>query len=268
MPFCLLSDEFNRQSLFNTQVSSTPPRYTSDSFSSISISLDFDFISAIDPCQSDYSDNESDDDGYETVPSPSRAYLNESSPPIQPPSRLSTTSVSEDSSIDLSRDCADIGKESTSSVALNNTTNSINPIRLRALKSELSSFDLNSTNPVPVNLNGFYASEINRLNSFKKQNRDVFARLKVEELAYAGFYLDAEGTLVQCPWCTIKLTEQKFESILDERSHITGSPLDNEPWTAMCVHRQEILQRTNKDTPWCPWVRRETGGLYPNIMMV
>jgi hypothetical protein len=120
----------------------------------------------------------------------------------------------------------------------------------------------------PVDPLAFFAHESNRLESFKKLNRDTFAQTKTEELANAGFYLKAEGTAVQCPWCKIELTEAAFERILRRRPPIPNSPLNDEPWTAMRVHRHANGQQTDEAHSWCPCVRRELLGLYPNIAMV
>ena len=144
----------------------------------------------------------------------------------------------------------------------------INPFQELASEARSLSLDIIQTDISPIDPCAYFAYEINRLDSFKKQNRQTFAQIKVEELAYAGLYLNAEGTIIRCPWCKIEMTEEKIENILRRPPIIPGSPLNDEPWVAMQVHRHEYGQSTDKDHPWCPWVRREPDKLYPNIMMV
>lgn len=113
----------------------------------------------------------------------------------------------------------------------------------------------------------FFAHEINRLDSFRKQNRTVFAQTRVEELAYAGFNLNDEGTIVQCSWCKIELTEEKFQKLLNTRPGDPGSVLNDEPWNAMCVHRHENGQAIDPVISGCPWVRRNPQAALLNVMM-
>ncbi len=160
---------------------------------------------------------------------------------------------------------SDSHNEFAALIVMNNT----NPFQQMALESRSPPMDdIVHTDISPIDPHGLFAYEINRLESFKKRNRETFAHIKVEELAYAGFYLNAEGTIVQCPWCKVEITEEKFENIIRRRPTIPGSPLNDEPWTAMRVHRHENGQFISKDHPWCPWVRREPDGLYPNVVMV
>ncbi|CAF4961352.1 unnamed protein product [Rotaria sp. Silwood1] len=90
----------------------------------------------------------------------------------------------------------------------------------------------------------------------------------IEELAYAGFYLNAAGTHVKYPWCIVELSEQRFEDIIRRRPSFPVLPLLNdEPWTAMRVHMHENEQLLDKDNSWCLWIRRKPDGHYPNVMM-
>lgn len=146
--------------------------------------------------------------------------------------------------------------------------NSMNPFQQLTLEPKSPPFDIIQTDIQPIDTCAYFAYEINRLDSFKKQNRLTFADIKMEELAYAGFYLNGEGTIVHCPWCKVEISEEKFQDILHRRPIIPGSPLNDEPWTAMRVHRHENGQTIDKDHPWCPWVRRELTEIYLNIMMV
>lgn len=116
----------------------------------------------------------------------------------------------------------------------------------------------------PVDLRSLLAHESNRLETFKKQNRETFGQVSVKHLAYVGFYLNGEGTRILCPWCEIQLTEQHFEEITHARPSVTRSSISEEPWTPMRVHRHVNGLRMDQDHPWCTWVRRELGGLYQN----
>jgi hypothetical protein len=120
----------------------------------------------------------------------------------------------------------------------------------------------------PVDISALHAHESNRLETFKKQNREKFANVDVAHLAYVGFYLNAEGTVVQCPWCDVRLNEQQFEDIMRTRPTVARSALSDEPWTPMRVHRHANGLVMDQNHPWCTWVRREAGGLYPNVTMV
>ena len=146
--------------------------------------------------------------------------------------------------------------------------NQINPFQQLASESKATSTNTGSTDLSPVDPDACFGYEMCRLESFKKQNRQTFAGMKVEEMANAGFYLNGEGTTVRCPRCKIELTEEKFERIILTRPVLPGSPLNDEPWTAMRVHRHENGQMVDGNHPWCPWVRREPDGLYPNVLMV
>jgi hypothetical protein len=253
--------------LFNTQTSSsTSSRTTFESVSSISTtSGPWDLTSPLDLNISDYSD-ESDDEGYETVATPFRAHFSDRISPIQSPPPPPMTPSHGPSTNTAPTDIMpnDSHHELTSLII----TSQINPFQQLALKPRSPSLDMPQTDISPIDPCAYFAYESNRLDSFKKRNRETFARIKVGELAYAGFYLNAEGTIVRCPWCKVEITEEKFADILHRRPVIPGSPLNHEPWTAMRVHRHENGQFVDKDHPYCPWVRREPGGLYPNVIMV
>ncbi|CAF5031787.1 unnamed protein product, partial [Rotaria sp. Silwood1] len=134
----------------------------------------------------------------------------------------------------------------------------MNPFQKWVLKSKSPSIDPRAP----------FAYESNRLDSFKKQNRETFAQVKIEELAYAGFYLDAAGTHVKYPWCIVELSEQRFEDIIRRRPSFSVLPLLNdEPWAAMHVHMHENEQLLDKDNSWCLWIRRKPDGHYRNFMM-
>ena len=120
----------------------------------------------------------------------------------------------------------------------------------------------------PVDIRALHAHELNRLDTFKKQNRDTFANVDSAHLAYVGFYLNGEGNLIQCPWCDVCLTEQQFEDIVRTRPSVARSALSDEPWTPMRVHRHANGILMDQNHPWCTWVRREAGGLYPNVTIV
>ncbi len=256
-----MEDELEHQRSYNTQSSLTSSRATRNSFSSVSTTSGIlDRTSSNELNISDYS-NESDDEGYETVAAPSRAHFSDHISPSLPVTPSHEPSIAET--------CTDmITNDSQSRLTSPIITHLINPFQQFALQTRSLSVDMTSTDISPVDPHAFFAYECNRLDSFKKLNRETFAQVKVEELAYAGFYLNAEGTAVQCPWCMIGLTEQRFEKILHRRPIIPGSPLNDEPWTAMRVHRHENGQFTDKAHSCCPWVRRELGGLYPNVSMV
>jgi hypothetical protein len=211
---------------------------------------------------SDYSD-QSDDEGYETVASPLTSCFNDRiaslpSPPLPPttPSKIVMPS-------DI------IPSHGQSELTSLIVMNQINPFERLALEPQPTSpEDIIHTDVAPIDPDACFAYELHRLESFKKQNRETFANIRVEELANAGFYLNAEGTMVRCPRCKIEMTEEAFEDIIRRRPIIPGSPLNDEPWTAMRVHRQAIGLLMGVNHPWCPWVRRAADELYPNVIMV
>lgn len=250
-------DDFEHQRSYNTQFSSASSRTTSGSISSISTTPGINDILSPIELISDYSE-ESDDDNYEPIATPFRAHFVEYISPPLPSNRSIVTPPTDNNP-------TDIHTESTSPMLMNR----INPFKQVALESRSPPMDISHTTDIsPIDTQRFFTSEINRLESFKKRNREKFADLKIEELAYAGFYLTSDCTIVQCPWCKVEITEGKFQKILQRRPMIPGSPLNDEPWTAMRVHRHEIGQSMGKDHSWCLWVRREPDEFYPNIIMV
>lgn len=120
----------------------------------------------------------------------------------------------------------------------------------------------------PVDIRAFLAHESNRLDTFKRHDRTTFAQVEVAYLAYVGFYLNGEGTNLLCPWCDVSISEQQYESIIKIRPSVARSTLSDEPWTPMRVHRHANGVMMDQNHAWCTWVRREAGGLYPNVTMV
>ncbi|CAF0770096.1 unnamed protein product [Rotaria sp. Silwood1] len=258
-------NEIEYQRSYNTQVSLISNRTTLDSFSSVSTtSSNLDHTSEIEPNRSDYSD--SDEDGYEPVATPFKSQFIDHTSPMQSP--ISPSSIAISNEISSPQDCTDIitsdGNGRWTSPILENQTN---PFQQLAIEERSPPIDIVCTDISPVDPRAFFAYESNRLDSFKRHNRETFAQVKVGELAYAGFYLNGEGTIVKCPWCAVELTEQKFERLMRLRPSIPGSLLNDEPWTAMQVHRHENGLLMGKIHSWCLWVRREQGGLYPNVRM-
>ena len=211
---------------------------------------------------SDCSD-QSDDEGYETVASPLTSYFNDRIAPLPSPPLSSATSSKTVMPFDI------IPSHGQSELTSLIVPNHINPFERLALEPRTTLLeDIAHTDVAPVDPDACFAYELHRLESFKKQNRETFANIRVEELANAGFYLNAEGTMVRCPRCKIEMTERKFESIIRRRPIIPGSPLNDEPWTAMRVHRHVNGQSLDGNHAWCPWVRRAADDLYPNVIMV
>jgi hypothetical protein len=237
------------------------------------------------PFLSDQSEELSDDEGFETVAPPSTTYSISGYPPIRspPPSALSH----ESSTTEHAQPCLDPIINNVHSQLTSPTMSQINPFIQLKLREQLKrdhiddsiSSDINShemspliTSPLaissPVDIRSLLAHESNRLDSFKKQDRETFAQVNVAHLAYVGFFLNGEGTLIQCPWCDVRLTEQLFEDIVRTRPTVARSSLIDEPWTPMRVHRHANGILMDQNHSWCTWVRREAGGLYPNITMV
>lgn len=209
----------------------------------------------------------SDDEGYEPVASPLKStFLDPNSIPRIPSSTSSLLSSSDSSSISVAQACTDGTNNAHKSSPI--PTDSLNPFQASSIQRRSPPLDIARTDTSPIDPVAFYAFEANRLESFKRQKRVTFAGLTIDEIAYAGFYLNGEGTAVQCPYCFIEISEETFLHILHERPILPGSPLNDEPWTAMRVHRHEIGQRTNQTQSWCPWVRRDRCGLYPNVALV
>ena len=254
-----LLDEIQRQQSYNTQSSSTSST-TLYSFASVSTTPgSIDLKSPIETNISDYAE-ESDEEGYEPVATPHRAQF--MGPVTPPPSYDSTTTAG--GTLESVGVIDDGHKHLTSPISINGS----NPLEQLAFQPTSPPFEISYTDLSPVDLSAHFAYESHRLDSFKKRNREVFAQIKVEDLANAGFYLNAEGTVIECPWCHIKVDEAKIERLLRRRPIIPDAPLNDEPWTAMRIHRHENVQFMDRAHPWCPCVRREYGGLYPNVMIV
>ncbi|CAF2659502.1 unnamed protein product [Rotaria sp. Silwood2] len=261
-------NDIEYQQSYNTQLSTVSIRTTLGSFSSVSTtSGNTDHSPAFEPNRSDYS--ASDDEGYEIVATPFKSQFMDHTSPIQSPTSPPSIAISHESSVTTPpQDCTDIiASDSHGRWTSPILTDQTNPFQQLAMESRSAPIDITSTDISPVDPPASFAYESNRLDSFKRHNRETFAQVKVEELAYAGFYLNAEGTIVKCPWCAVELTEQKIENIIRLRPPIPGSLLNEEPWTAMHVHRHANGQLMGKTHSWCLWVRREQGGLYPNVIM-
>lgn len=217
---------------------------------------------------SDCSDVSDDDDGSERVASPFQAYLSEvSSTSIS--SSLPPTPGHELSAISTSEMCLDaVSNSGPLPPTLSSALNERNPFQRLLSPPNSPPVSVPPTDLSPVDPLAFFGYESNRLDSFKKLNCPTFAERPMGEVANAGFYLMADGTTVQCPWCKVELTEAAFDKILQQRPKIPRSPLNDEPWTAMRVHRHANGQKTNEVNSWCPFVRREWIGLEPNIPMV
>ncbi|UJR37011.1 hypothetical protein I4U23_029718 [Adineta vaga] len=262
------SHQIEHQRSYDTQFSSASTPNVLQSFSSIStIPSTIERRSSNEVNMSDFSEESNDEEDYEPVATPFRAYFIENLSPTQSPA-LPMTSLHESSSDPAAQACTDMITSTnhgqlTSPIVLNQT----NPFQQFQLPTNSPALDITSTSLSPVDPQAFFSYESNRLDSFKKLNRETFAQMKIGELAYAGFYLNAEGTKVQCPWCMLELTEPMFERILNRRPIIPRSPLNDEPWTATRVHRHVNGQNTNKMHSWCPYVRREVIGLYSNSIM-
>ncbi|CAF1564103.1 unnamed protein product, partial [Adineta ricciae] len=255
------SNEFEHQQSYNTQFSSSSapaPLYSVSSISTVSSLTDRRSSNEFN--MSDYSEESDSDNDYETVATPFRADYNDYVSPIQSPTSL-TTAMS-------AQVCTD-AMITTNSGRLTSPTliNRINPFQQVLTQAISPPIDIAATDLSPVDPQSLFVYESNRLDTFKKLHRQTFAQMNIDELAYAGFYLNGEGTIIQCPWCLLELTEAMCERILRRRPAIPHSPLNDEPWTAMRVHRHASGQVTNKTHPWCSWVRRELSGLYSNVPM-
>ncbi len=219
-----------------------------------------DLKSPIETNISDYAE-ESDEEGYEPVATPHRAQF---MGPITPPLSYDSTTTTAGGTLESVGVIDDGHKHLTSPISINGS----NPLEQLAFQPTSPPFEISHTDISPVDLSAFFAYESHRLDSFKKRNREVFAQIRVEELANAGFYLNAENTVIECPWCHINVNEAKVERILRRPPIIPDAPLNDEPWTAMRIHRHENGRTMDGAHPWCPFVRRELGGLYPNVMIV
>ena len=235
---------------------------------------------------SDHSEESSDDEYSVFIPQPPTAGLISGIASVR--SSSSSIPATEVSTTENARICLDsVFSNGSHHLTLPSITNQINPFEQLVLRQEQKrdytdgngspenvsheispSLDSSKCVSSPVDIRSLLAHESNRLDTFKKNNRETFAQVDVAHLAYVGLYLNAEGTAVQCPWCDISLTEQRFESIVCTRPTVARPSLIDEPWTPMRVHRHENGILMDQNHSWCTWVRRETGGLYPNVTMV
>jgi len=209
---------------------------------------------------SDYSED-SDDENYETIARPLNARFTAVLSPLPSPAPSSDQSPP----VAIQPSLVHLNSQDNS-----HSISPIVPIENHPFKT----LSMQTTPPVSPgdataldDIRQIFASESNRLETFRKQNRTEFARLSVEELAYAGFYLNVDGQTVQCPWCDITLSEKHFETILRRRPKVPGSPLNDEPWTAMRVHRHAVGQKIDRNNSYCVWVRRHRIDLFPNQMI-
>lgn len=235
------------------------------------------------PVNSDIEDEDSDDEGFEPIaPPPTTQYISRSPPLTAPALESGTTTTT--SNAETCSDPIHSGHTQLTSPLMASKINPFEQLMLRQQRNEQINEIISAENSSqemspcvsspqphvssPVDLRSLLAYESNRLDTFKKQNREIFGHVNAAHLAYVGFYLNGEGTLIQCPWCEIKLTERLFEDIMRVRPTVTRSSISEEPWTPMRVHRHENGIQMDQNHPWCTWVRREAGGLYPNVMMV
>lgn len=242
---------------------------------------------------SDLSNDTDDDEEFQTVAPPSTTQFMIANTSIRSPPPPQSALSHESSTTENAQTCSDpIGYNGHTQLTSPIMTTNINPFQQWHLlqqqrRSQQNDDNNNNNNSVdnilpeispsigsplavssPVDIRSLLAHESNRLDTFKKQNRDRFADVDVAHLAYVGFFLNGEGTIVQCPWCDVHLTEQQFEDIIRSRPSVARSALSNEPWTPMRVHRHANGILMDQNHPWCTWVRREAGGLYPNVTMV
>jgi hypothetical protein len=237
------------------------------------------------PFISDQSAGSSDDEGFETVARPSTTYSISSNPPIRspPPSAPSHESLTTVNAQTCSDPISASGHTQLTSPIIASMSH-MNPFKQLVLRQQQKSEPIDDSissdsgshemSPAiaavssPVDIRSLLAHESNRLDTFKKQNRETFAKVSIAHLAYVGFFLNGEGTVIQCPWCDVRLTEQHFEDIMRTRPSVARSALSDEPWTPMRVHRHANGLLMDQIHPWCTWVRREAGGLYSNVTMV
>jgi hypothetical protein len=289
---CLLGEP-QPQTSFNAQSSSSSSALTTGSFSSVSTTPAVVNVTSPssankfdEPFLSDQSEESSDDEGFETVAAPATTYFIPGMPPIRspPPSAPSHESLTTEKAQSCSDPIITNGHSQLTSPIVANQINPFKQLILREQQKRENPDDGISTDsgsremspsigsPLavssPVDLRSLLAHESNRLDSFKKQNREMFATVNVAHLAYVGFFLNGEGTVIQCPWCDVRLTEQQFDDIMRTRPSVARSALSDEPWTPMRVHRHANGVLMDQNHSWCTWVRREAGGLYPNVTMV
>ena len=237
------------------------------------------------PYLSDQSPDSSEDEASETVARPQTTYSIPGNQPVRspPPSTPAHESLTTVNAQACSDPVITNGHSHLISPIMASHMNPFQELVLRQQKNEQIDGNTSSDSgshemspaiaslpPVssPVDVRSLLAHESNRLDTFKKHNRETFAHIKVAHLAYVGFFLNAEGTVIQCPWCEVHLSEQQFEDITRTRPSVARSAISDEPWTPMRVHRHANGLIMDRNHPWCTWVRREAGGLYPNVTMV
>ncbi|CAF3816337.1 unnamed protein product [Rotaria sordida] len=281
------SNEPQTQTSFYAQPSSissqatTDPTLTTVSNISVPSTIDMD-----EPFLSDASEDLSDDEDLEPVAIPSTAYLIPSIPPIQSPTPPILSH--ESSTTEKAQTCSDPitsnGHNQSTPVSMNKHMNPFKQQYIRqqqiheltndSISAEIGSNELSPSIGClpsissPVDIRSLLAHESNRLDTFKRHNRNTFAQVPVGHLAYVGFFLNGECTAIQCPWCEVYLTEQEFEDIMRTRPTVARSAVSDEPWTPMRVHRHANGIMMDQNHSWCTWVRREAGGLYPNVTML
>ena len=292
--FCARADESELQhrTSLDAQNSSASSQATTDSIASVTttpavvdVTSPSRMRTVAESFLSDQSNDSSDEDEFETVASPPSAYriaaARSPAPSVltnEPPSTTATTETAQACSDPPS--AASLGNITSPSL-----TSQINPFKQLVLKDKHSSTEgtaspdivVHESSPLiggsslissPVDLHSLLAHESHRLETFRRQHRSTFARIDVAHLAYVGFFLHVGGDHVECPWCEVELTEERMMHIMDTQPSVARSTLSDEPWTPMRVHRHANGLRMGQAHSWCTWVRREAGGLYPNIAMV
>ncbi|UJR09177.1 hypothetical protein I4U23_013425 [Adineta vaga] len=279
------------QASYDVQSSSTSTQTTMSSFSSIlTTPAVTDILSPSslnifnEPFLSDRSDESSDEEGFQTVARPPTAIITSNLSIRSPPPPVLSH---ESSTTENAQTCSDpVSTNAYSQLTSPMMASQINPFKQLVLQqqgrehaadsisSDTGSHDMSpiiGNSPAissPVDVRSLLAHESNRLDTFKKQNLKTFANVDVAHLAYVGFFLNAEATYIQCPWCEVRLTALQFEDIMRTRPSVTRSTLGDEPWTPMRVHRHANGLLMDENHCWCTWVRREAGGLYPNVTML
>ena len=219
-------------------------------------------------CQSDHNDGSDDDDeNYEAVARPFQSNFTSTFLPITSP-LLQTVHSHESPTGEAAQPSTDSINNSEQNLHRSPMMNRANPFEAISTQPLSPPLEMARANAAPVDTLAFFASEHNRLDSFRTRGRATFAQCTAEELAYVGFHLNADDNTVECSCCNIRLTEARFEDIMRRRPIIPDSPLNDEPWTAMRVHRHEIGQFTGSTRSWCPWVFRQKYGFYTNIPTV
>jgi len=287
-------DETHSQTALIAQVSSTS---TPTTIGSVSSATTFNTTPAMvditspvllsrldETVNSDVEAEDSEEEGFEPVaPPPTTQYITRTPPPSAFSHESATTTNTGNAET-----CFDPTTTGHTQLTSPLMTSKINPFEQLHLRQQQRNAQINeiisaenipqemspcvsSPQPAissPVDLRSLLAYESNRLETFRKQNREIFGQVSVAHLAYVGFYLNGEGTLIQCPWCEVQLNERQFEEIMRIRPSVVRSSISDEPWTPMRVHRHANGMIMDQNHHWCTWVRREAGGLHPNVTMV